>query len=108
MTQFKQHTFSFIALVLLLAVLLPSVVKMGHVFESHKHDVCKGEKTAHVHEIDSDCEFYDFHLNSDFQLVSHRIQFETLAYNFNTTISHYCYKNENDTSGISLRGPPQA
>ena len=28
------------------------------------NDVCKGEKTAHVHEIDSDCEFYDFHLNS--------------------------------------------
>ncbi len=106
MTQVKQHTFSCIALVLLLAVLLPSVVKLGHVFEDHKHEVCKGEKAAHIHEIDSDCEFYKFHLNTEFHITNTTLVFDFSEFNYKTISSNYGFKNCDNTSGISLRGPP--
>jgi hypothetical protein len=64
MEQIKQQIISFLSITLVLAVLFPSVVKMQHVFENHKHEVCKGEKQSHFHEIDFDCEFYKFNLTS--------------------------------------------
>ena len=49
---------------LILAVLLPSVIKLTHSFNHSKHEVCDNdnEQQTHFHETDLDCDFYKFKL----------------------------------------------
>jgi len=41
MKQIQEHIlFKCITILLIVTLLTPSMVKVGHVFENHKHDVC--------------------------------------------------------------------
>jgi len=53
----KEHIISkLLALTLVIAISLPLAIKLAHVFENHKHEVCYDHGTTHFHEIDLDCE----------------------------------------------------
>ncbi|MDX1270925.1 hypothetical protein [Bizionia paragorgiae] len=108
MQQVKQHiSIKLLALALVFAVAIPTVVKFVHIFEDHKHEVCTGEKETHIHEIDIDCEFYKFKLNQVFS-----VEFENLVYlpkveNFKVSSIQYFFISDYQRLPFSLRGPPQ-
>ncbi|QDO94518.1 hypothetical protein FNB79_11255 [Formosa sediminum] len=52
-----------VSLLLLMALMLPSVVQFFHVFENHGHVVC-AEKKVHIHNKVTKCEICSFHLAS--------------------------------------------
>lgn len=101
-------TFKVITLVLILAVLLPSAVKFSHVFTHHKHEVCKNDSNdkTHFHELDVDCEFYKFKLNTNY--YSGFNTYKSIIQNTFNKVDIYFYfflrTHKEETS--KLRGPP--
>ncbi|MGJ5640982.1 hypothetical protein [Formosa sp. S-31] len=103
----KNITFKFSALVLVLALLIPTLVKFNHVFEAHVHEVCHGEKQTHLHTADVDCEFYKFQLNHHFTLPFNFIEVFIPQENFQIIISQYFFLSEYQQLHFCLRGPPE-
>jgi len=104
----KQHIgFKLIAIVLLCAIILPAAVKFNHIFENHKHEICKGEPQAHIHEVDLDCEFYKFNLetyNYTFTTYPNLIQSNTISNAVNTLTAKMVITG--NTTPKQLRAPP--
>ncbi|AUC76658.1 hypothetical protein [Olleya sp. Bg11-27] len=103
----QQHiAFKIAAIVLLLAVMLPSAVKFTHVFENHKHEVCTDYSTNHMHQIDLECEFFKFKLNTQYY-PTFEVSLINSTHNFseiNTTLYNFNYNHQQ--LSYSLRGPP--
>lgn len=57
MFNFKRH----IALILILSLLTPTLVRASHdFFEDHEHIACTSKTEQHLHELDNNCD--DLHL----------------------------------------------
>ncbi|MFD2550943.1 hypothetical protein ACFSQP_03845 [Bizionia sediminis] len=107
MHKIKEHSlFKTLAILLVLAVLLPAAVKFGHIFENHAHEVCTNKSSTHLHEIDLDCEFYKFNLANQF--FQEAAEFLVLHFEENHKIasSHYAFLSPFQQLHFSLRGPP--
>lgn len=101
------HTiFKVLALTLVFAILTPSLVKFSHGFQNHEHEVCYGEFSSHLHEIDIDCEFYKFKLNNQFVFNPKSITFLEVKQTTAEIISQYRFINDYQKLQTSLRGPP--
>ncbi len=94
---------------LLLAVLLPSVVKLTHAFNHHKHEVCDSDKThqTHFHESDLDCDFYKFKLTTQYYPELTPTNLSSIYNNFKITSSQYEFSSDFQKLQPALRGPPQ-
>lgn len=108
MQAFKQHiTFKTFAFALALILLVPTVVKFNHIFAHHKHDICLGEKTtAHLHEQNTDCDFYKFKLT---HVYTHTfLEFNLFESKEPTlsSVSQYHFISKYQRLQIALRGPP--
>jgi len=94
-------------IILVIALLVPSFVKLAHAFETHKHEICKTPQKSHYHNLDLDCEFYKFKLSTTF---SFQLQdYSLTSINYPSLITNY-YKFNYSNSHIgltSLRGPPE-
>lgn len=103
----RQHIlFKGLALFVVLTLLLPSVVKIMHNFENHKHEVCYGESNAHFHTLDIDCEFYNFNLSNPFTLtesISILIIFPEIR---DLITTDYTFLSEYQRHHFLRRGPP--
>ncbi|MFI1745911.1 hypothetical protein [Thalassobellus sediminis] len=109
MQTIKEHiVFKIVTLSLVATLLVPSVIKFSHVFSHHhhKHDVCKGEKSTHLHEIDLDCEFYKFQLNKNYIPSLKYETFICKAPHYKIYILTYKFLNNHQPLSYSLRGPP--
>jgi hypothetical protein len=111
MENLKEHiAFKILAIALIITIAIPSVIKFSHVFthHKHKHEICKGERTTHLHEIDLDCEFYKFKLNNNFTLP----QYSTAIFienNQSKEVSNqYLFLSNYQRLHFSLRGPPMS
>ena len=93
-------------ILLMVAIVFPSVVKFAHVFETHKHEVCDSPSSSHFHEVDIDCEFYKFKLNTTFNFVFNDYNLDINQSNFKTFYSTYTFLKRYRNFGIALRGPP--
>ena len=89
-----------------MALLLPSFVKLTHVFENHKHLVCKKSQKSHFHGFDIDCEFYKFKLNPQTTLIADNFIIANLQDNFKSITSQYHFISDYQRLSFSLRGPP--
>ena len=54
---------NFAALLLLLALILPTALQFSHMIEGHEGDTCN-EQSTHIHKSEKNCEVCDFHLTS--------------------------------------------
>lgn len=107
MQQFKIHILTKILSVVLITVLLiPSAVKLGHVFENHKHEVCTDNASTHLHSLDMDCEFYKFKLNNQLSFTPDYFQVASLDVNHKIIQSQYFFISEFQQLQVALRGPP--
>lgn len=105
MKQLKHITTPFLAHLLVLAIVFPSIVQFAHIFENHDHTFC-GNVETHLHEQKLDCQ------------LDH---FQVITYNFVPQIDfisflpeeHYAVEILTATAlynslkqTYSLRGPP--
>lgn len=90
----------------MIALLTPSFVKLNHVFENHKHEVCLDYTKTHMHEFDVDCEFYKFKLNKQFYVGFQNFELIPDDDNFQLIISQYQSVSKYQRLQFALRGPP--
>ena len=104
----REHSaFKFLALIIVLALFAPAIVKFAHTFTHHEHKVCNGDETTHFHEVDLDCEFYKFQLNKNFTFSKNHIDLFVLQEDYKEIVSQYLFLSEYQRLHFSLRGPPQ-
>ena len=107
MSNLSQHIcFRLLTITLVIALLLPSAVKLHHTFQNHKHDVCIDNSVNHLHELDLECEFYKFKLNTQFSVVATSLEFIIIKNNFKYNCSQYHFISDYQKLHIALRGPP--
>ena len=101
--------FKTLAFLLVLAVLLPSAVKLSHVFTHHTHEVCENDQSldTHFHESNIDCDFYKFKLTTQFYLQNKLVTLTSPEENFKITDSQYEFVSDYQKLQTALRGPPQ-
>jgi hypothetical protein len=94
---------------LVLTLLLPSVLKLTHAFNHHKHEVCENDTKheTHCHESDLDCDFYKFKLSKIqfFQLLEYEL--EAPVNSFKPSTKYYTSLHNHQQLTRFLRGPPQ-
>lgn len=95
-----------LVIILLAAIALPNVVKLAHVFEDHKHEVCINPSDYHFHEVEIDCEFYKFKVSSSFTFTPSDLELLLIENNHKTYFSYYNYLNSHQQLSSYSRGPP--
>lgn len=97
------------AIVLILAVLIPSVVKLTHAFNHHHHMVCVDDlnHSTHFHQLDLDCDFYKFKLSNQFYFESNHKTLQDNEDNFKIIASQYQFVSDYQKLQTALRGPPK-
>ncbi|TCK69200.1 hypothetical protein DFQ05_0720 [Winogradskyella wandonensis] len=107
MKDFKRHIIARLSAVLLvMAILAPSMVKFAHGFQNHEHEVCYGKSKSHLHEIDIDCDFYKFKLNNQYVHKLKQIDVLELEHHLEDITSQYHFVSDYQRLQLSLRGPP--
>ena len=109
MRPIQEHSiFKLITIILIVSILIPSIVKIGHVFENHKHDVCTDNLSqTHLHTLDLDCEFYKFKINKPFVFNTATPRLVSVENNHKTHTSQYHFISHYQRLSFALRGPPQ-
>ena len=105
MKKLKNIISLFAAWLLLMAILLPSLLQFGHIFEGHEHKFC-GDVQVHIHKQELDCDLllygsivYDI-TSSNLDLTN----FQHLQKLTNTNFSSLIYRKLSQSK--YLRGPP--
>lgn len=107
MNNIKQHvTFKVFTTLLVLIILLPAAVKIAHVFENHKHEVCVNKSITHFHTLDLDCEFYKFKLATYVFQIPENLNTLEVQDNHTIVTSQYYFLSLFQQLHFSLRGPP--
>lgn len=104
----KHTLFKSFTILIVMSLLAPSVVKIGHAFENHKHEVCLDNSNEHFHALDLDCEFYKFNISN--QLLIPDLQYKITfidSYSSTENFGLYHFKYNHQPLYFSLRGPPQ-
>jgi len=108
MQKLKQHiAFKILSIGLLIVILTPSAVKLAHVFQNHKHEVCLEQHKTHLHSLDLECEFYKFKVNNTFTLPEFNVEIVKIKKEHQPILSQYSFVNDFKPLHFSLRAPPQ-
>ncbi|MEH6536032.1 MAG: hypothetical protein V7719_06540 [Psychroserpens sp.] len=94
------------ALMLAFVLLVPTVVKFSHALTNHKHEVCLDKYQTHFHNVDIDCDFYKFKLQTQTTTVIVDYDMFSLENNHKTIAYHYDFLSDYQRLHFSLRGPP--
>ena len=107
MVQIKEHIISKVLVVILsITLLTPLFVKLNHLFEDHKHEVCKTPYKNHFHSLELDCDYYDFRLNTNFYQSISSIEIYQDRTIDKAITSKYHFVSDYQQLHFSLRGPP--
>jgi hypothetical protein len=95
----------YVSVALLLALLFPLGVQLGHAFDGHKHTLCK-DITTHIHEKKLDCSICDFHYSTPYFNFLNSVELVAFK-NFNKPQTLYISSESNiNFHSFYLRGPP--
>ena len=86
--------------------MFPAAFKLAHVFEHHKHEICTGEDSTHIHQVDLDCEFHKFQLNTNFNISNAVFELFQIKKETSQIQSQYTFLSKYQQLHFSLRGPP--
>lgn len=107
MNSFKEHIITKTATILLACLLLiPTSVKFAHIFSNHKHDVCHGKKSTHLHELNTDCDFYKFKLSNSYTVTFFNFELFCPKEGTFEIVSQYQFLSKFQRLHTTLRGPP--
>ena len=97
------------AILLVCVFIAPLAFKFIHEV-SHEHEIetCENHEKTHLHELENDCDFCKFKLNSDnlFILSSHQNSILGQLV-FSTNKKLYSYTHNHQNLSYLLRGPPR-
>ena len=96
-----------IALLLVIALLLPVSVKLAHAFEGHIHEVCTSKDAKHIHQIDHDCEFFKFKHNNHLSFDTQNYSIAKIPSPKRDVPAYYQFLSTYQKLHFKLRGPPQ-
>lgn len=102
--------FKVLAFTLALSVLLPTAVKLSHVFNHHEHEVCENDDadtSTHFHEFDLDCDFYKFKLTQNQYFLVYDYDETLKISDASESLPYYISFNDHQHLTRYLRGPPQ-
>ncbi|SDB39417.1 hypothetical protein SAMN03097699_1087 [Flavobacteriaceae bacterium MAR_2010_188] len=99
--------FSAIVIILIIALMFPSLVKLSHAIQHHKHLTCKSEASLHFHKKNLDCDFQKFKVANEFNIVKQTFKprifqpqsIKNTVFTESQSLLHFQY--------YSLRAPPQ-
>ncbi|MBT8266584.1 MAG: hypothetical protein KJO41_10785 [Bacteroidia bacterium] len=94
------------AIVLSMALLMPYAIKIAHAFESHQHEVCTTPQSSHYHQLDWDCEFYKFKLNTQYYSSITPIEITKVVKPCDIVSTIYHFERQAHHFRKSQRGPP--
>ncbi len=107
MLQIREHIVNKVLVVFLTAVLVtPLFVKLNHLFEDHKHEVCETPNKTHFHEYEIECEFYNFTINTNFYQSLLTFDIPNIDQIDELIDSQYLFISDYQKLQFSLRGPP--
>ena len=103
----KDILFKSFTILVVMVLLAPSLVKLGHAFENHKHEVCIDNSSSHLHALDLECEFYKFNISNPLLLSKFQYEIPFIDYYSSTeTIGLYNFDYNHQQLYFSLRAPP--
>lgn len=102
----KHIIFRVLTICLVCTLMFPSAFKLAHTFEHHKHEVCTGGDSIHIHQIDLDCEFHKFQLNNYFTYSTLIFEIFQAQKETSQIVSQYSFISKYQRLHFSLRGPP--
>jgi len=109
MDKLRNHIISKVLMIVLSLILLtPVFVKLNHFLENHKHEVCKTPNKLHFHNLQLDCKFYDFRLNTYYYKTPELFELPDLEDIQETVVSQYQFISHYQRLQFSLRGPPRS
>ncbi|WP_308992591.1 hypothetical protein QLS71_013360 [Mariniflexile litorale] len=107
MQKTKEHiAYKTLTLLIALLLLAPIATKFAHIFAHHKHDICLGEKSTHLHEINTDCDFYKFKLSHSYTITFFNVELIVPKENSLEIVSQYQFLSKFQRLQTTLRGPP--
>lgn len=108
MNNIKKHIiFRTLTVCLAISLLAPTAVKFAHIFANHHHDICSGEKSTHLHELNIDCDFYKFNLSPTYTFTYFNFTLFVPKEQPLKIVSQYHFLSKYQRLQTSLRGPPQ-
>lgn len=109
MKPLKEHiVFRLLTVLLVITLLVPAGLKLAHVFEHHKHEVCKGGNETHIHKVDLDCKFQKFQLNHHLFLTENTFNYTPFFVTLKSPLISYKYLINYQHLSFSLRAPPHS
>ena len=103
---FRLHSIKFLGLLLIVAALLgPSILKIGHGFEHEVHHLCKNSDQLHLHELDDSCNYCKIQLN--LKLTHFFLELEHIEAFYLSKPIHFSTKESYPfLDNTTTRGPP--
>jgi len=107
MQLFKEHILSkFILVIVTVALLAPSTVKLFHFFAEHEHVVCTSNNSNHYHESEVDCDFYKFKVSKVYAYLIGNDTSVLIPDEPAPIATRYDFINNHQELSFNLRGPP--
>ena len=108
MNKIKSHiVFKLSIVILVIAILTPTIVKLAHTLEDHDHIVCTDPQTTHFHSFELDCEFYKFKLQTQTFNEFVEIDINEILDFYHIIDSNYQFHTNATVKLCFLRGPPE-
>ncbi|MCR9227149.1 MAG: hypothetical protein NXH90_07010 [Flavobacteriaceae bacterium] len=108
MTSLHKRILILSSLLMVVAILAPSIIKLGHALYEHNQEKhCVEYGTNHIHDSNLDCDFNDFTLANKvlFDSSFTYIPVEIPKIRYSSSVYTYIYKPR-ELSFRVLRGPP--
>ncbi|MFS4457156.1 hypothetical protein [Maribacter sp. 2304DJ31-5] len=94
------------ALLLFVAIMMPTAIRFFHIFEGHEHVSCK-EVSTHIHQDVPDCHICDYHMASfNYHIIEYpNLLQPTIPVKINEDFSSLLFHSFKITN-TQLRAPP--
>lgn len=103
MNNCKEHIiFKSVIITLVMALLVPSFVKLAHAFEKHEHEICVKPQKTHFHKFDLDCEFYKFKTSPQIAIAISNSDDLNINNSFSPILSQYHFINDYQRLSLTL------
>lgn len=94
------------ALLLVVFISLPAIIKIKHALTEHQSFVCKEKGKSHIHEVELDCRFDDFSITTQIFPGNQEVCIPTLNQKTEKIENLYDFLNKYQKLHFSRRGPP--
>ncbi|MFX0557100.1 hypothetical protein ACOCEA_09880 [Maribacter sp. CXY002] len=98
--------YAWTALVIIVCLLTPYLIKINHGINEHQSVHCVSEGTLHIHNVEFDCDFEHYQLSSLFYPNLFVAEIFTSPKILQETINHYTFLSKYQSLHFVLRGPP--